>query len=214
MTAFAIVGDFDAPLVEAMLGAPKLARYTATIAELDEAGVELVLAFGNRAATALVTGFRSMDIDRGKPVLGASGKWMVMALPAAGGPVADVLADLSRVETLLMCEGLADLCQPAPPRPEWVDAIGFLAFSKVLKTGKCLFCGANGNVGAYTGNGLTWKLCSLHAWRAADWAGTQGATALAEHAEVARDEALAAKQERIALRMAEEYGKVVEVAKS
>lgn len=204
MSTFAIVGDYDAALVDAMIGKPALASYSATVEQLDAAGVQLVLAFGSRAAAALVPGFRNMAMDLSKPVLGVSGKWMVMAMVGAGGDMANQLADLGKAETLLLTDGLVELCQPAPPRG-WPDAIAFLAFAGERKTGKCMLCGGDG-IAAYNGEGLAWKLCVRHAWQSSDWA-AEHLPAMREHAEIAATEAAAKKFERKAEKMQAELSR-------
>lgn len=204
LSTFAIVGDYDAALVDAMLGKPALASYAATVEQLDAAGVQLVLAFGSRAANALVPEFRSMALDRGKAVLGASGKWMVMAMRDKDAPITETILELGRVETLLLTEGLVELCQPAPPRG-WPDAIAFLLFAGERKTGKCMLCGGDG-IAAYTGEGLTWKLCERHAWQSSDWA-VEHLPAMREHAYIAMTGAAIKKRERKAEKMQAELSR-------
>jgi hypothetical protein len=198
LSAYAIIGESDIALAEVMLGKAQCSAYTMSVAELDASGVTLVLAFGDRAARLLVPGFRSMVMDRGKPVLGASGKWAVMALFGAGGHLAETLADLDKAEAL-MFDGVVELMQPAPPRG-WPDAIAFLRFEGERKTGKCMLCAKGSKVGAYSGEGLAWKLCEQHAWQSADWAATH-LDAMREHADIATADAVAAKFERTAIRM-------------
>lgn len=178
----------------------------ALVNELKVVQPRLVLAFGRRAAVALVPGFNTMPADHGKPVLGTTGKYVVMALwhPAAylrgnAEALGAIAADLAKVPTLLM-DGLVELMQPAPVLVvEWPLAIAFLAFDGERKSGKCTYCGGAG-IAAYNGEGLAWKLCKPHAVRLAEWAVTNMA-AMLEHRDVAVAQATTARQERTATRM-------------
>lgn len=178
------------------------------IAELDAVQPRLVLAFGRRAALALVPGFTTMPADHGKPTLGATGRYMVMALwhPAAylrGNVEAlgAIVSDLGKVDALLM-PALVDLVQPAPAvvatPAEWPAAIAFLAFDGERKTGKCLLCG-KGGVASYNGEGLVWKLCKTHAVSSAHWAGSN-LPAMREHRDIAVADSAAARLDRTVVR--------------
>lgn len=196
---FAVVGEADMVLVEALLGRPVLNAYTATVQELDAADVTLVLAFGSRAAGALVPNFGLMAMDHGRPLLGWSGRWMVMAMRAAGEDMAETIADLGKAETLLMTDGLVELVQPGPPQSdEWPPAVAFLVFDGERKTGKCILCGSGG-IASYTGEGLTWKLCKVHAVSSAWWA-ESNLPAMHEHREIAVAASAAAKLDRTVAR--------------
>lgn len=170
------------------------------LAELDLMAPRLVLAFGTRAATVCVPGFRTMSIDHGKPVLGPSGKWAAMAVwsPAVGEWLGTVAADLAKVEALLF-DGLVELMQSAPAMAKWPKTVGFLAFVSELKTGKCRLCGG-GDIASFKGEGLQWKLCVTHAWLSAEWAALNLAI-LREHRDIAVADSAAARADHIAVQM-------------
>ena len=185
------------------------------MAELGNVKPQLVLAFGRRAAMATVPDFGTMHADHGKPTLNVAGKFIAMALwhPAAylrgnNEALGAIATDLAKVETLLMADGLAEIMsggQPVlEPKPlEWVERIGFLKFDGERKTAKCLLCSSK-EAAAYSGEGLTWKLCRKHAAEAAVWA-ESNVEALFEHREVEMRAAADAKRERVAKKMQGEF---------
>jgi uracil-DNA glycosylase family 4 len=224
--------DGDLGLIEAIVGRPRSTVYVSNVcktplpeadwkrmtmdqrehherellAELEKVQPRLVLAFGTRAASVLVPGFRSITDDHGKPVLGPGGKYVSMALwhPAAylrgNSLVLGMIAmDLAKVEALLT-DGLVELMRPPAPKvSEWIGSIGFLRFDGTRKTGKCILCGEK-EIAAYVGEGLTWKLCRVHAKRSAEWA-EQNLPALSEHRGLAVLASAEARLERVAAKM-------------
>lgn len=177
--------------------------------ELASVRPKLVLAFGRRAAMALVPQFSTMSDDHGKPGLGPGGKFLSMALwhPAAylrgnSQALGAIATDLAKIDTLLT-DGLVELLQPLPePEPKWPDRIGFLLNDGPRKSARCMYC-SNKDVAAYIGEELKWRLCRVHAERASKWA-EDNMEALYEHRAIAMQTALVRSRDRIEEKMTKE----------
>jgi DNA polymerase len=162
--------------------------------ELKQVAPKVVMAFGRRAAAALVPGFTSISRAQGKASWGYGEKYIVLPLwhPAYylrgnKNALTDLVVGISQVP-LLLEEGLPKPLKHGPALPwkttdealyAWPEVISFLRLETTKKL-KCVICGSREECGRYEGEGLKWILCMKHAILTAQWAKTNE-PALREH---------------------------------
>ena len=168
-------------------------------AEMEKVGPKVVLAFGRRAASALVPSFRSITAAQGTPVWGYGEQYIVVPLwhPAYilrgnHDALADLVIGISQVPVLLK-EGLPKPLKHGPSLPwntsdealeAWPSSISFLELGRRSKL-KCSLCGQKAECGRYEGEGLKWIVCLKHAIITAQWA-KDNEEAMKEHARLER----------------------------